>query len=158
MFAERYHFSAPFPSVRIYYIEACATAAALIQEDSPTKKERREQMGASASILEKASEEQKAEITAEIEKLKAENVADEEIEKQLKEKYAELLKTVEGAAEVSDNIMETSPHEVSTSLLSFGLSLSRVYSSALFSCRRLPMNNIIIMMILSSISTQLGFC
>ena len=59
-------------------------------------------MGASASILEKASEEQKAEITAEIEKLKAENVPEEDIEKQLKEKYAELLKTVE-STEVSNN-------------------------------------------------------
>ena len=52
-------------------------------------------MGASASILEKATEEQKAEITAEIEKLKADGVAEEEIEKTLKEKYAEILAAAE---------------------------------------------------------------
>ena len=43
-------------------------------------------MGAAASVLEKATEEQKAEITAEIEKMKADGVAEEEIEKVLKEK------------------------------------------------------------------------
>ena len=48
-------------------------------------------MGASASILDKVTEEQRAEITAEIEKLKADGVAEEEIEKTLKEKYAEIL-------------------------------------------------------------------
>ena len=52
-------------------------------------------MGASASILEKATEEQRAEITAEIEKLKADGVAEEEIEKTLKEKYAEILAAAE---------------------------------------------------------------
>ena len=41
-------------------------------------------MGAAASVLEKATEEQKAEITAEIEKMKADGVAEEEIEKVLK--------------------------------------------------------------------------
>ena len=54
-------------------------------------------MGAAASVLEKATEEQKAEITAEIEKMKADGVAEEEIEKVLKEKYAEILAAVEAA-------------------------------------------------------------
>ena len=54
-------------------------------------------MGASASILEKASEEQKAEITAAIETLKGEGVAEEEIEKQLREKYAALLEAAPAA-------------------------------------------------------------
>ena len=54
-------------------------------------------MGASASILEKATEEQKAEITAAIETLKGEGVAEEEIEKQLREKYAALLEAAPAA-------------------------------------------------------------
>lgn len=54
-------------------------------------------MGAAVSVLEKATEEQKAEITAEIEKMKADGVAEEEIEKVLKEKYAEILAAVEAA-------------------------------------------------------------
>ena len=54
-------------------------------------------MGASASILDKATEEQRAEITAEIEKMKSDGVAEEEIEKTLKEKYAEILAAAEAA-------------------------------------------------------------
>ena len=66
-------------------------------------------MGASASILEKATEEQKAEITPEIEKLKADGVAEEEIEKTLKEKYAEILATVE-----APSAAETPPIDAET--------------------------------------------
>lgn len=48
-------------------------------------------MGASASLLEKATPEQQAEINAEVEKLKGEGVSEEEIETQMKEKYSSLL-------------------------------------------------------------------
>ena len=52
-------------------------------------------MGASASLIAKGTPEQQAEITAAVETLKSEGVADEEIEKQLKEKYADLLAAIE---------------------------------------------------------------
>ena len=54
-------------------------------------------MGASASLIAKGTPEQQAEITAAIETLKGEGVVDEEIEKQLKEKYADLLAAIEAA-------------------------------------------------------------
>ena len=51
-------------------------------------------MGASSSLVSKATAEQQAEINAEVERMKGEGVSEEEIEKQLKEKYAELLNAV----------------------------------------------------------------
>ena len=48
-------------------------------------------MGASSSLISKATPEQQSEINAELERLKGEGVSDEDIEKQLKEKFAELL-------------------------------------------------------------------
>ena len=71
-------------------------------------------MGASASILEKASEEQKAEITAAIETLKGEGVAEEEIEKQLREKYAALLEAVPAEGEVAATTTTTTTTAAAT--------------------------------------------
>lgn len=48
-------------------------------------------MGASSSLISQATPEQQAEINAEVERLKGEGVSEEDIEKQLKEKYADLL-------------------------------------------------------------------
>lgn len=48
-------------------------------------------MGGSASLISGATPEQQSEINAELERLKGEGVSEEDIEKQLKEKYAELL-------------------------------------------------------------------
>lgn len=52
-------------------------------------------MGSSASVLEKLTPEQQAEINALVEKLKGEGVAEEEIEKQVKEQFAEILSSIE---------------------------------------------------------------
>lgn len=52
-------------------------------------------MGSSASVLEKLTPEQQAEINALVEKLKGEGVAEEEIEKQVKEQFAETLASIE---------------------------------------------------------------
>ena len=57
-------------------------------------------MGASASLLEKVSPELQAEINAEVEKLKADGVSEEDIATQMKEKYAAQL----AAADSSDAI------------------------------------------------------
>ena len=54
-------------------------------------------MGSSASVLEKLTPEQQAEINALVEKLKGEGVAEEEIEKQVKEQFAEILASIEVA-------------------------------------------------------------
>ena len=45
-------------------------------------------MGAAASLLAPLTPEQRAEVTAEIEKLKADGISEEDIEKSLKEKFA----------------------------------------------------------------------
>ena len=58
-------------------------------------------MGASASLLEKVSPELQAEINAEVEKLKADGVSEDDIATQMKEKYATQLT----AATTSDAIM-----------------------------------------------------
>ena len=58
-------------------------------------------MGASASLLEKVSPELQAEINAEVEKLKADGVSEDDIATQMKEKYATQL----AAATTSDAIM-----------------------------------------------------
>ena len=52
-------------------------------------------MGASASVLEKLTPEQQAEINALVEKLKGEGVAEEEIEKQVREQFSEILASIE---------------------------------------------------------------
>ena len=59
-------------------------------------------MGASASLLEKASPELQAEINAEVEKLKADGVSEEDISNQMMEKYSEQLAAASTAA--SDSI------------------------------------------------------
>ena len=55
-------------------------------------------MGAAASLLEPLTPEQQAEVSAEIEKLKADGISEEEIEKSLKEKFAAWAATPADAA------------------------------------------------------------
>ena len=55
-------------------------------------------MGASASLLEKVSPELQAEINAEVEKLKADGVSEDDIATQMKEKYAAQLATADSIA------------------------------------------------------------
>ena len=58
-------------------------------------------MGASASLIEKASPEQQEEINAEYARLKTEGISEEEIEKQMKEKYKDLMEAVGEAIELT---------------------------------------------------------
>ena len=58
-------------------------------------------MGASASLIEKATPEQQGEINAEYEKLKNEGLEEEEIEKRMKEKYNTLLEAIGETVELT---------------------------------------------------------
>ena len=58
-------------------------------------------MGASASLIEKATPEQQQEINAEYERLKNEGASEDEIEAQLKEKFNTLLEAVGEAVELT---------------------------------------------------------
>ena len=64
-------------------------------------------MGASASLIEKATPEQQGEINAEYERLKNEGLEEGEIEKRMKEKYNTLLEAIGETVELTYGMKDT---------------------------------------------------